>query len=165
MKETRLFEWAAAFLKEKWNEVKEHDCYFFGTENVDSIASELGCDRKAIAKTEFVRDQSGMMIVCLLPVEKEIDLEKMNETFHSNFSILTREEASEITGSNYWLQPPFPLSMKMRLILDRSLVFEPVLFIGEQDEGIILETPLDIILMLGMKDSGFVPAGMDMCKD
>ena len=120
--------------------------------SVDFELIELGktTDQYEIFKTLIVKKTTGEYFAALLPVDRKIDLKKLEKRYASEVNLATHDEVKNITG----VEPGAvcPLDLKMPLVIDDSMFRYKKISIGSGDLSYSLAIdPRSVLKLTGAK--------------
>ncbi len=130
----------------------EHDteCTNYGYE----AAQKLGLDENQVFKTLLVELTPKELVVCVIPVSKQLSLKEVATTFNVKKAVMAnKDEAQKITG--YLLGGISPLGQKKRLktVIDSSAFTFETIFVSGGKRGLDVEVrPADIKKLLNAKE-------------
>jgi len=123
----------AAYLRDAGAEVRVEE-FADGTPTAQAAARAVGCDLGQIVKS-LVFDCDGRKVVVMVPGDRRADSEKIARAAGCSFArIAGSEEVAEATGFEPGAVAPFPLPRVERLLVDRTLLAHPVVWIGAGSE-------------------------------
>jgi prolyl-tRNA editing enzyme YbaK/EbsC (Cys-tRNA(Pro) deacylase) len=118
-----------AYLREAGAEVRVEE-FAEGTPTADAAARAIGCDLGQIVKS-LVFDCAGRPVVVLVPGDRRADATKVAQAAGSPFArIAGSEEVQDATGFEPGAVAPFPLPRVSTVFIERTLLAQPVLWIG-----------------------------------
>ncbi|WP_198304734.1 Cys-tRNA(Pro) deacylase [Arcobacter vandammei] len=129
----------------------DHDpaCVNFGDEAVE----KLGLDANQVYKTLLVELSPKELVVCVVPVSKQLSLKNVADIFDSKKAqMASKDEAQKVTG--YLLGGISPLGQKrlLRTILDETVKDFKTIFISGGKRGLDIElNPKDLEVLLNAK--------------
>ena len=129
----------------------EHDpaCTNFGDEAVE----KLGLDANQVYKTLLVELTPKEMVVCVIPVSKQLSLKEVADIFGvKKAQMAQKDEAQKVTG--YLPGGISPLGQKklLRTVLDESINNFKTIFISGGKRGLDIElNPKDLEVILKAK--------------
>lgn len=132
----------------------EHDpdCINFGDEAVE----KLGLDANQVYKTLLVELSPKELVVCVLPVSKQLSLKDVAFAFGVKKAVMAnKDEAQKVTG--YLLGGISPLGQKklLKTVLDNSMNSYENIFISGGKRGLDIEVkPQDLEKLLRAKICG-----------
>ena len=101
-----------------------------GTPTAQAAAQAVGCELGQIVKS-LVFDCDGRPVLVLVPGDRRADSEKIARAAGATFArIAGAEEVADATGFEPGAVAPFPLPKVDRLFIDRTLLGQPVVWIG-----------------------------------
>ncbi|MCT7609941.1 Cys-tRNA(Pro) deacylase [Aliarcobacter butzleri] len=127
----------------------DSDCTNFGDEAVE----KLGLDANQVYKTLLVELTPKELVVCVLPVAKQLSLKEVATIFGvKKAEMASKDEAQKVTG--YLLGGISPLGQKklLRTVLDESTKSFETIFISGGKRGLDIEVkPKDLEVLLKAK--------------
>jgi prolyl-tRNA editing enzyme YbaK/EbsC (Cys-tRNA(Pro) deacylase) len=118
-----------AYLREAGAEVRVEE-FADGTPTAKDAARAIGCELSQIVKS-LVFDCSGRPVVVLVPGDRRADAEKIARAAGSPFArIAGTEEVQDATGFEPGAVAPFPLPRVSAVFIERTLLTQPLLWIG-----------------------------------
>jgi prolyl-tRNA editing enzyme YbaK/EbsC (Cys-tRNA(Pro) deacylase) len=118
-----------AYLREAGAEVRVEE-FAEGTPTAKDAARAVGCELGQIVKS-LVFDCGGRPVVVLVPGDRRADSEKIAKAAGSPFArIAGTEEVQDATGFEPGAVAPFPLPRVSTIFIERTLLAQPVLWIG-----------------------------------
>jgi prolyl-tRNA editing enzyme YbaK/EbsC (Cys-tRNA(Pro) deacylase) len=122
-----------SYLREARAEVRVEE-FSEGTPTAKDAARAVGCDLGQIVKS-LVFDCSGKKVVVLVPGDRRADSEKIAHAAGKPFArIAGSEEVRDTTGFDPGAVAPFPLPRVDAVFVERTLLSQPVLWIGAGSE-------------------------------
>ena len=119
----------AAFLRESGAESRIEE-FSEGTPTAEDAAKAVGCELPQIVKS-LVFDCDGRAILVLVPGDRRADRAKVGEAAGcAKTRIAGAEQVREATGYEPGAVAPFPLVGVEKVLLDRSLLRHPIVWIG-----------------------------------
>jgi len=117
------------YLREAGAEVRVEE-FSDGTPTAQAAAQAVGCELGQIVKS-LVFDCDGRPVLVLVPGDRRADSEKIARAAGATFArIAGAEEVADATGFEPGAVAPFPLPKVDRLFIDRTLLGQPVVWIG-----------------------------------
>jgi prolyl-tRNA editing enzyme YbaK/EbsC (Cys-tRNA(Pro) deacylase) len=118
-----------AYLREAGAEVRVEE-FAEGTPTAKDAARAVGCELGQIVKS-LVFDCGGRPVVVLVPGDRRADSDKIASAAGSPFArIAGTEEVQDATGFEPGAVAPFPLPRVSTVFIERTLLAQPVLWIG-----------------------------------
>ena len=118
-----------AYLREAGAEVRVEE-FAEGTPTATDAARAIGCELAQIVKS-LVFDCGGRPVVVLVPGDRRADTGKVAKAAGTPFArIAGTEEVQEATGFEAGAVAPFPLRRVSTVFIERTLLSQPVLWIG-----------------------------------
>ncbi|MDQ2980819.1 MAG: YbaK/EbsC family protein [Actinomycetota bacterium] len=118
-----------AYLREAGAEVRVEE-FAEGTPSAKDAARAIGCELGQIVKS-LVFDCGGRPVLVLVPGDRRADSEKIARAAGSPFArIAGTEEVQDATGFEPGAVAPFPLPRVCSVFIERTLLAQPVLWIG-----------------------------------
>jgi prolyl-tRNA editing enzyme YbaK/EbsC (Cys-tRNA(Pro) deacylase) len=118
-----------AYLREAGAEVRVEE-FAEGTPTAKDAARAIGCDLGQIVKS-LVFDCGGRSVVVLVPGDRRADADKIAKAAESPVArIAGTEEVQDATGFEPGAVAPFPLPRVSAVFIERTLLAQPVLWIG-----------------------------------
>jgi prolyl-tRNA editing enzyme YbaK/EbsC (Cys-tRNA(Pro) deacylase) len=118
-----------AYLREAGAEVRVEE-FAEGTPTAKDAARAVGCDLGQIVKS-LVFDCGGRPVLVLVPGDRRADSEKIARAAGTSFArIAGTEEVRDATGFEPGAVAPFPLRRVSSVFIERTLLGQPVLWIG-----------------------------------
>ena len=122
-----------SFLSEARAEVRVEE-FPEGTPTAKDAAQAVGCELGQIVKS-LVFDCDGRKVLALVPGDRRADSEKIARAAGSKFArIAGSEEVREATGFDPGAVAPFPLEHVDAIFVERTLLSQPVLWVGAGSE-------------------------------
>ena len=117
-----------AYLRDAGAEVRVEE-FSDGTPTAQAAAKAVGCELAQIVKS-LVFDCDGKPVVVMVPGDRRADSEKIARAAGCSFArIAGSEEVAEATGFEPRAVAPFPLPRVERLLVERTLLAQPVVWI------------------------------------
>ena len=105
-----------------------------GTGATEDAAQAVGCELGQIVKS-LVFDCDGRKVLALVPGDRRADSEKVARAAGSRFArIAGTDEVREATGFDPGAVAPFPLEHIDAVFVERTLLSQPVLWVGAGSE-------------------------------
>ncbi len=124
----------AQYLREAGAEVRVEE-FSDGTPTAQAAARAAGCELGQIVKS-LVFDCDGRPIVVMVPGDRRADSEKIARAAGATLArIAGPEEVAEATGFDPGGVAPFPLPKVDSLLIDQTLLSQPVVWIGAGSES------------------------------
>jgi prolyl-tRNA editing enzyme YbaK/EbsC (Cys-tRNA(Pro) deacylase) len=121
------------FLRESGAEVRVEE-FPEGTPTAKAAAEAVGCELGQIVKS-LVFDCGGKSVVALVPGDRRADDAKVARAAGTQFArIAGTEEVRDATGFEPGAVAPFPLPRVEAVFVERTLLSQPVLWIGAGSE-------------------------------
>jgi prolyl-tRNA editing enzyme YbaK/EbsC (Cys-tRNA(Pro) deacylase) len=118
-----------SYLREAGAEVRVEE-FAEGTPTAKDAARAVGCELGQIVKS-LVFDCGGRAFLVLVPGDRRADSEKVAKASGRSFArIASSEEVREATGFEPGAVAPFPLPRVEAVFVERTLLSQPVLWIG-----------------------------------
>jgi prolyl-tRNA editing enzyme YbaK/EbsC (Cys-tRNA(Pro) deacylase) len=118
-----------AYLRDAGAEVRVEE-FADGTPTAQAAARAVGCELGQIVKS-LVFDCDGRPVVVMVPGDRRADSEKIGRAAGSRSArIAGSEEVADATGFEPGAVAPFPLPKVEILFIDRTLLAQPVVWIG-----------------------------------
>ncbi len=118
-----------AYLREAGAEVRVEE-FAEGSPAAKDAARAIGCELSQIVKS-LVFDCGGRPVVVLVPGDRRADADKIASAAGSPFArIAGTEEVQDATGFEPGAVAPFPLPRVSAVFIERTLLAQPVLWIG-----------------------------------
>jgi prolyl-tRNA editing enzyme YbaK/EbsC (Cys-tRNA(Pro) deacylase) len=118
-----------AYLREARAEVRVEE-FPDGTPTAKDAARAVGCELGQIVKS-LVFDCNGRPVLVLVPGDRRADSEKVAQAAGVGFArIAGTEEVRDATGFDPGAVAPFPLPRVDAVFVERTLLSQPVLWIG-----------------------------------
>jgi prolyl-tRNA editing enzyme YbaK/EbsC (Cys-tRNA(Pro) deacylase) len=118
-----------SYLREARAEVRVEE-FPEGTPTAKDAARAVGCELGQIVKS-LVFDCGGQKVVALVPGDRRADSEKIADAAGKPFArIAGSEEVRDATGFEPGAVAPFPLPRVDAVFVERTLLSQPVLWIG-----------------------------------
>jgi prolyl-tRNA editing enzyme YbaK/EbsC (Cys-tRNA(Pro) deacylase) len=118
-----------AFLRDAGAEVRVEE-FRDGTPTAQAAARAVGCELGQIVKS-LVFDCDGRPVVVLVPGDRRADSAKIAQAAGCRFArIAGAEEVQTATGFEPGAVAPFPLPRVERVLIERTLLAQPVVWIG-----------------------------------
>ena len=118
-----------AYLREAGAEVRVEE-FAEGTPTAKDAARAVGCDLGQIVKS-LLFDCGGRPVLVLVPGDRRADSEKIARAAGSSFArIAGTDEVRDATGFEPGAVAPFPLPRVSSVFIERTLLGQPVLWIG-----------------------------------
>jgi len=118
-----------AYLREAGAEVRVEE-FEEGTPTAKDAARAVGCDLGQIVKS-LLFDCGGRPVLVLVPGDRRADSEKIARAAGSPFArIAGTDEVRDATGFEPGAVAPFPLRRVSSAFIERTLLGQPVLWIG-----------------------------------
>jgi prolyl-tRNA editing enzyme YbaK/EbsC (Cys-tRNA(Pro) deacylase) len=118
-----------AYLREARAEVRVEE-FSDGTPTAKDAARAVGCELGQIVKS-LVFDCNGRPVLVLVPGDRRADSEKVAQAAGVGFArIAGTEEVRDATGFDPGAVAPFPLPRVDAVFVERTLLSQPVLWIG-----------------------------------
>ena len=118
-----------AYLREAGAEVRVEE-FPEGTPTADAAARVIGCNLEQIVKS-LVFDCGGRSVVVLVPGDRRADAAKVAQAAGAPFArIAGSEEVKDATGFEPGAVAPFPLPRVATVFIERTLLAQPVLWVG-----------------------------------
>jgi prolyl-tRNA editing enzyme YbaK/EbsC (Cys-tRNA(Pro) deacylase) len=118
-----------SYLREARAEVRVEE-FPEGTPTAKDAARAVGCELGQIVKS-LVFDCNGRKVVALVPGDRRADSEKIAGAAGAQFArIAGSEEVRDATGFDPGAVAPFPLPRVDAVFVERTLLSQPVLWIG-----------------------------------
>ena len=135
----------AGYLREAGAEVRVEEVAD-GTPTAQAAARVVGCDLGQIVKS-LVFDCDGRPVVVMVPGDRRADSEKIARAAGCSLArIAGAEEVAEATGFETGAVAPFPLPRVERLLVDRTLLAQPVVRIGAgSDRHMVALAPSELV--------------------
>jgi prolyl-tRNA editing enzyme YbaK/EbsC (Cys-tRNA(Pro) deacylase) len=122
-----------SYLREARGEVRVEE-FAEGTPTAKDAARAVGCELGQIVKS-LVFDCSGRKVVALVPGDRRADSDKIARAAGTQFArIAGAEEVRDATGFEPGAVAPFPLPRVDAVFVERTLLSQPVLWIGAGSE-------------------------------
>ncbi len=122
------------YLQEAGAEVRVEE-FSDGTPTAQAAARAAGCELGQIVKS-LVFDCDGRPVVVMVPGDRRADSEKIARAAGATFArIAGPEEVAEATGFDPGGVAPFPLPSVESLLIDQTLLSQPILWIGAGSES------------------------------
>jgi prolyl-tRNA editing enzyme YbaK/EbsC (Cys-tRNA(Pro) deacylase) len=122
-----------SFLREARAEVRVEE-FPEGTPTAKDAAQAVGCELGQIVKS-LVFDCDGRKVLALVPGDRRADSEKVARAAGSKFArIAGSDEVRETTGFDPGAVAPFPLQQVAAIFIERTLLSQPVLWVGAGSE-------------------------------
>jgi prolyl-tRNA editing enzyme YbaK/EbsC (Cys-tRNA(Pro) deacylase) len=119
----------AIYLREAGAEVRIEE-FAEGAATAKDAARAVGCDLGQIVKS-LLFDCGGRPVLVLVPGDRRADSEKIARAAGSPIArIATSEEVQDATGFEPGAVAPFPLRHVSSVVIERTLLGQPVLWIG-----------------------------------
>ncbi|HUK94690.1 MAG TPA: YbaK/EbsC family protein [Gaiellaceae bacterium] len=123
-----------AYLREAGAEVRVEE-FTDGTPTAQAAARAVGCELGQIVKS-LVFDCDGRPVLVMVPGDRRADSEKIARASGATAArIAGAEEVSEATGFDPGAVAPFPLPKVDLLLIDRTLLGQPVVWVGAGSES------------------------------
>ncbi len=134
-----------AYLREAGAEVRVEE-FPEGTPTAQDAARAVGCDLGQIVKS-LVFDCGGRSVVVLVPGDRRADSAKIAHATGSPFArIAGSEEVQDATGFEPGAVAPFPLPRVESVFIERTLLSQPVLWIGAgSDRHMAALSPVELL--------------------
>ena len=121
------------YLREARAEVRVEE-FPEGTPTAKDAARAVGCELGQIVKS-LVFDCDGRRVVALVPGDRRADSAKVARAVDARFArIAGSEEVRDATGFEPGAVAPFPLPRVDGMVVERTLLSEPVLWVGAGSE-------------------------------
>ena len=118
-----------SYLREAGAEVRVEE-FAEGTPTAKDAARAVGCDLGQIVKS-LLFDCGGRSVLVLVPGDRRADSEKIARAAASPFArIAGTDEVRDATGFEPGAVAPFPLRRVSSVFIERTLLGQPVLWIG-----------------------------------
>jgi prolyl-tRNA editing enzyme YbaK/EbsC (Cys-tRNA(Pro) deacylase) len=118
-----------AYLREAGAEVRVEE-FSEATPTAKDAARAIGCELAQIAKS-LVFDCDGRRVVVLVPGDRRADPAKIARATGARFArIAGTEEVRDATGFEPGAVAPFPLPRVESVLLERTLLSQPLIWIG-----------------------------------
>ena len=122
-----------AYLREARAEVRVEE-FPEGTPTAKEAARAVGCELGQIVKS-LVFDCDGRSVLVLVPGDRRADSDKIARAAGARFvRIAGSDEVREATGFEPGAVAPFPLPRVEAVLVERTLLSQPVLWIGAGSE-------------------------------
>jgi prolyl-tRNA editing enzyme YbaK/EbsC (Cys-tRNA(Pro) deacylase) len=122
------------YLSEAGAEVRVEE-FADGTPTAQAAARAVGCELAQIVKS-LVFDCDGRPVVVLVPGDRRADSEKIARAAGCSFArIAGAEEVVEATGFEPGAVAPFPLPKVESVFIERTMLGQPVVWIGAGSES------------------------------
>jgi prolyl-tRNA editing enzyme YbaK/EbsC (Cys-tRNA(Pro) deacylase) len=122
-----------AYLREAGAEVRVEE-FGEGTPTATDAARAVGCELAQIVKS-LVFDCDGRRVVALVPGDRRADSGKIADAAGARFCrIAGSDEVRDATGFEPGAVAPFPLPRVDAILLDRTLLSQPALWVGAGSE-------------------------------
>ena len=123
----------SSYLREARAEVRLEE-FPEGTPTAKHAAAAVGCELGQIVKS-LVFDCDGHPVVALVPGDRRADSAKIAHAAGARFArIAGSEEVREATGFDPGAVCPFPLPRISAILVERTLLSQPVLWVGAGSE-------------------------------
>jgi prolyl-tRNA editing enzyme YbaK/EbsC (Cys-tRNA(Pro) deacylase) len=121
-----------------------------GTASAEAAAAAAGCKLEQIVKS-LVVVADGRTALALVPGNRRADTAKLARALGaSNAHIAGPDQVRELTGFDPGAVAPFPLPRIDRVLLDRALLTQPLLWIGAGSATHLAALrPIDLIRLTG----------------
>lgn len=129
--------------------VHDPECINFGEE----AALKLGLDENQVYKTLLVELTPKELVVCVIPVSKQLSLKHVAESFKVKKAVMAnKDEAQKVTG--YLLGGISPLGQKklLRTLVDESAKNYKSIFVSGGKRGLDIEVKSDDICSIVKAD-------------
>ena len=118
-----------AYLRDAGAEVRVEE-FPDGTPTAQAAAKAVGCELAQIVKS-LVFDCDGKPVVVMVPGDRRADSDKIATAAGSRFArIAGAEEVQDATGFEPGAVAPFPLPRVEAVFVERTLLSQPVLWVG-----------------------------------
>jgi prolyl-tRNA editing enzyme YbaK/EbsC (Cys-tRNA(Pro) deacylase) len=122
-----------AYLREARAEVRVEE-FPEGTPTAKDAARAVGCELGQIVKS-LVFDCGGLKVLALVPGDRRADSEKVARAAGKGFArIAGTEEVRDVTGFDPGAVAPFPLPRVDAVFVERTLLSQPVVWVGAGSE-------------------------------
>ena len=122
-----------SYLREARAEVRVEE-FSEGTPTAKAAARAVGCELGQIVKS-LLFDCEGRKVLVLVPGDRRADSGKIAREAGTNFArIAGSEEVREATGFDPGAVAPFPLEHVDAVFVERTLLSQPVLWVGAGSE-------------------------------
>ena len=119
----------AAYLRAAGAEARVEE-FGDGARTAQDAARSIGCELAQIAKS-LVVECDGRPVVVLVPGNRRADLQKVARALGCRDARVARADVVETaTGFAPGAVAPFPLPTPVRVLVDRSLLFHDVVWVG-----------------------------------
>jgi prolyl-tRNA editing enzyme YbaK/EbsC (Cys-tRNA(Pro) deacylase) len=117
-----------------------------GTPTAEAAAEAAGCGLGQIVKS-LVFEAGGRFVVAMIPGDRRADRRKVAEVVGTRRArVASAEEVAEATGFAPGAVAPFPLPGVDRLLIDRRLLTQEILWIGAGSEHHLAAiSPADLV--------------------
>jgi len=123
----------SAYLREARAEVRLEE-FPEGTPTAKDAARAVGCELGQIVKS-LVFDCDNRAVVALIPGDRRADSDKIARAAGARFArIAGSEEVRDATGFETGAVCPFPLPRVSAIFVERTLLSQPVLWVGAGSE-------------------------------
>jgi len=123
-----------AYLREAGAEARVEE-FADGTPTAQAAARAAGCELGQIVKS-LVFDCDGRPVVVMVPGDRRADSEKIARASGATFArIAGPDEVEQATGFDPGAVAPFPLPKVDVLLIDQTLLGQPVVWIGAGSES------------------------------
>jgi prolyl-tRNA editing enzyme YbaK/EbsC (Cys-tRNA(Pro) deacylase) len=123
----------SSYLREARAEVRLEE-FPEGTPTAKDAARAVGCELGQIVKS-LVFDCDGRAVVALVPGDRRADSDKIGRAAGARFArIAGSDEVRDATGFEPGAVCPFPLPRVSAVFVERTLLSQPVLWIGAGSE-------------------------------
>jgi prolyl-tRNA editing enzyme YbaK/EbsC (Cys-tRNA(Pro) deacylase) len=123
----------STYLREARAEVRVEE-FAEGTPTAKDAARAVGCELGQIVKS-LVFDCDGQKVLALVPGDRRADSEKIAHAAGARFArIAGAEEVRDATGFEPGAVAPFPLPHVSTVLVERTLLSQPVLWVGAGSE-------------------------------
>ena len=158
------------FLKENEIPFEEFRCSYTGQTTLSTISEELQAPLSVICKTLVLTNETkDKFVIAIIPGDKKINFEKISLSFFgfkSKAKLCPRKLAEEISGYEAYGTSPLKTEMKMRVVLDESLLPElssssKDIYINGGERGLVLKISIKNLFEAIMEDTSLCPLTYD----
>jgi prolyl-tRNA editing enzyme YbaK/EbsC (Cys-tRNA(Pro) deacylase) len=139
----------AAVVRERGADVRLEE-FSRGTPTAEAAADAIGCETSQIVKSMvFICD--GLPVLALVPGDRRADAAKIAAAVGAGYARMARpDEVVAATGFEPGAVAPFPAPNVSRVLLDRELLLQEIVWIGAGSSRHMAGlTPMDLMRLAG----------------